>query len=402
MGEWRKVRLGDCIKEINERTTVNNQYEVLSVTKDGIFSQEEYFKKQIASENNIGYKVLRKNNLVFSTMNLWMGSLDVLTNYEIGIVSPAYKIFEFNENLMLPEYGNYFMRSYYMLEQYKNCSEQGASVVRKNLDLKALLDIMIQVPPTEEQKKIVNYLELINKIVLDLQREIEMIEIEKKSMSNYLFNNGYRKSKKRESEVGTIPYEWNVKMLQDIAEYVDYRGKTPKKVENGIFLVTAKNVKKGYIDYDCSKEYIKKDEYNIVMHRGFVKKGDVLITTEAPCGNVAQIDRDDIALAQRIIKYRGKDNIIDNKYLKYYLLSDNFQNRLKKYSSGGTAQGIKGSTLHKMKICVPKIEEQKKIANILDLYSQKLKVMEEKKNNYIELSKGVCQKLLNGKVRVKI
>ena len=43
MSEWKRVKLGNCIKEINEKTTKNNQYEVLSVTKDGIFSQEEFF-----------------------------------------------------------------------------------------------------------------------------------------------------------------------------------------------------------------------------------------------------------------------------------------------------------------------------------------------------------------------
>ena len=165
MREWKKVKLGDCIKEINEKTIKNNQYEVLSVTKDGIFSQEEFFKKQIASENNIGYKIIRKNNLVFSTMYLWMGSLDVLTNYEIGIVSPAYKIFEFNKKLMLPEYGDYYMKSYYMLEQYKSCSEQGASVVRRNLDLKALLNVEINIPSIEEQEKIVKILKNIDFII---------------------------------------------------------------------------------------------------------------------------------------------------------------------------------------------------------------------------------------------
>ena len=73
----------------------------MSVTKDGIFSQEDFFKKQIASKNNIGYKIIRKNNLVFSTMNLWMGSLDVLTNYDIGIVSPAYIVLSMDETLDL-------------------------------------------------------------------------------------------------------------------------------------------------------------------------------------------------------------------------------------------------------------------------------------------------------------
>ena len=182
MGEWKKVKLGDCIEEVVEKTTENNQHQVLSVTKDGIFSQEEFFKKQIASENNIGYKVIRKNNLVFSTMNLWMGSLDVLTNYDIGIVSPAYKIFKFNEELMLPSYGNYFMKSYYMLEQYKKCSEQGASVVRRNLDLKALLDIKINIPTIVEQKVIVKTLENVDGIIEYAKRDIKIYEEFKKSI----------------------------------------------------------------------------------------------------------------------------------------------------------------------------------------------------------------------------
>ena len=160
-----KFKLKDCIKEVIEKTTENNQYEVLSVTKDGIFSQEEFFNKQIASENNVGYKIIKKDNLVFSTMNLWMGSLDVLDNYDIGIVSPAYKIFEFDKEKMIPAFGKYFMKSYRMLERYKECSEQGASIVRRNLDLKQLLDTEIEIPSVMEQKKIVEILEKNDQII---------------------------------------------------------------------------------------------------------------------------------------------------------------------------------------------------------------------------------------------
>lgn len=99
------------------------------------------------------------------------------------------------------------------------------------------------------------------------------------------------------------------KKLIDVCDYVDYRGKTPKKVESGIFLVTAKNIRKGYIDYESSKEYIASDDFDNVMRRGTAKIGDILITTEAPCGNVALVDKEDIALAQRVIKYRCNDEI---------------------------------------------------------------------------------------------
>ena len=159
--------------------------------------------------------------------------------------------------------------------------------------------------------------------------------------------------------------------LLELCDVVDYRGKTPKKTEEGVFLVTAKNIKKGFIDYECSKEYICESDYEDVMHRGLPKIGDVLITTEAPLGNVAQIDDEKIALAQRVIKYRPKDRtILLSGFLKHYLLGNEFQNRLNMASTGGTVKGIKGSKLHQLTIPVPPIEEQERIVSILDRFDK--------------------------------
>ena len=160
--------------------------------------------------------------------------------------------------------------------------------------------------------------------------------------------------------------DWEQRKLIEVCDYVDYRGKTPTKTDNGIFLVTAKNVKDGFIDYETSQEYISEVDYEEVMYRGKPEIGDVLITTEAPCGNVAQVNKADIALAQRIIKYRGHSDVVDNTYLKHYLLSPEFKKILNAKSSGGTVQGIKGSILHQQEIKYPNYEEQKKIGQYLD------------------------------------
>ena len=158
------------------------------------------------------------------------------------------------------------------------------------------------------------------------------------------------------------------KTLEELCDIVDYRGKTPRKVDDGIFLVTAKNIRKGFIDYDKSKEYISPEDYDEVMHRGFPKIGDVLITTEAPCGNVAQIDNENIALAQRVIKYRPKNNNLNSTFLKYVLLGKEFQDKLERAATGGTVKGIKGSKLHQLTIPVPSIEEQERIVAILERF----------------------------------
>lgn len=187
--------------------------------------------------------------------------------------------------------------------------------------------------------------------------------------------------------------DWKQSKLRDVCDYVDYRGKTPVKTDSGVFLVTAKNVKDGYIDYGASQEYISEDDYEEVMRRGKPEIGDVLITTEAPCGNVAQVNRADIALAQRIIKYRGQSNIIDNSYLKYYLLSPEFQNILNTKSSGGTVRGIKGSILHQMEIKYPKYEEQFKIGSCFNNIDNLIALHQRELDELKELKKCMLQKM---------
>ena len=201
---------------------------------------------------------------------------------------------------------------------------------------------------------------------------------------------GYKKSK-----FGIIPEDWDIKKLKEVTDYVDYRGKTPRKVAEGVFLVTAKNIKEGYIDYNISKEYVSEEEYDLIMKRGKPKIGDVLFTTEAPLGNVAQVDRENIALAQRVIKFRGKNNL-SNDYLKYYLLGEIFQSLLKNKAIGSTVLGIQGKQLHNLEICVPLIEEQQKIADILSTWDKAI----ELKEKLIEQKKELMQKLLTGEVRL--
>ena len=129
------------------------------------------------------------------------------------------------------------------------------------------------------------------------------------------------------------------------------------------------------------------------MQRGKPEIGDVLITTEAPCGNVAQVNKANIALAQRIIKYRGHQNVIYNTYLKHYLLSSKFQAILNAKRSGGTVQGIKGSILHQQEIKYPKYDEQIKIGQYLDTLDNLITLHQHKLEHWKEVKKGLLQKM---------
>lgn len=160
-----------------------------------------------------------------------------------------------------------------------------------------------------------------------------------------------------------IPFrpEWPEKELGKICKFIDYRGKTPEKTKSGIPLITAKNVRDGFIDPE-PREFIADNDYDSWMTRGIPKVGDVLFTTEAPLGNAAEITtKERFALAQRLIALCPNRTLLIGAFLKDLLISKQMRDRIFAMQSGTTVYGIKASVLKEIKIPLPPLAEQKAI-----------------------------------------
>ena len=157
---WTTTRLCDILTERIEKSKMNNQHEVLSSTVKGIYSQREYFSKDIASENNVGYKIIHLHDIVLSPQNLWMGNINYNNRFDIGIVSPSYKIYKVS-----PKFDKHFiasmLRTHRALYNYQLVSEQGASVVRRNLNMEAFEQLTFKMPSYDLQVKIGRTLSLL-------------------------------------------------------------------------------------------------------------------------------------------------------------------------------------------------------------------------------------------------
>ena len=256
-------------------------------------------------------------------------------------------VLKHNQN---PKYLSYALSTTDARKQ-KSSGKVKSKVVHSSVP--AIKQISIPVPPLSIQEEIVRILDNFTELIAELTAELTVRKMQYEYYNDCLL------------KFENAPYY----TLEELCDIVDYRGKTPKKVSEGVFLITAKNIRRGYIDYDKSQEYIAVDDYEMVMKRGIPKIGDVLITTEAPCGNVAQLDKENIALAQRVIKYRPKNNLLNSTFLKYILLGTEFQNKLLAAATGGTVKGIKGSKLHKLSIPVPSLNEQKRIVELLNCFN---------------------------------
>lgn len=170
-----------------------------------------------------------------------------------------------------------------------------------------------------------------------------------------------------------FPKHWKLLPLEDAMEVIiDYRGKTPKKTISGIALITAKIVKGGRIL--PPSEFIAEEDYDKWMSRGLPKVGDVVITTEAPLGEVAQLHDSNVALAQRIVTLRGKNGILNNDFLLCLMQSKFVQHQLDSRATGSTVKGIKQSELRKILLPIPPELEQTEIAKHIISLNQKVEL----------------------------
>jgi len=167
--------------------------------------------------------------------------------------------------------------------------------------------------------------------------------------------------------------DWGAQTIEEAMDaIIDYRGKTPRKTTSGISLITAKVVKGGRIE--TPDKFIAESDYTDWMRRGIPEPGDVVVTTEAPLGEVAQLGNERVALAQRLICLRGKSGVLDNGFLKFLMQSDAVQEQLRARATGTTVLGIKQSELRKVVLSLPPINEQRAIAYILGTLDDKIEL----------------------------
>jgi len=249
-------------------------------------------------------------------------------------------------------------------------------------------------PPVQEQAQIAAFLDRetakIDGLVAEQRRLMELLKEKRQAVISHAVTRGLNPNAPMKPSgiewLGDVPAHWNIGGLtRFIGPVVDYRGRTPTKVDDGVFLVTARNIRSGKIDYDASEEFVDPESAASLLARGRPEIGDLLFTMEAPLGQVALIDRVDIALAQRVVKFRGHPNVMRNDYLLYWFMSNACQARLETLATGSTALGIKASKLGMIECLVPPTDEQLSIVCHIEREAAKLDTLTAEAQHAIDL-----------------
>ena len=289
--------------------------------------------------------------------------------------------------------------------------------VFKNLKTDILKNHIVKIPNISEQKAIADILSSLDeKIELNNQMNETLEEMAQALFKRWFVDfefpneegNPYKSSggEMVESELGMIPKGWEIQDIDSMTELIiDYRGKTPKKLghdwsESGILAISAKNIKNNKLVNLENAKYVDEVLYEKWM-KDKVKLGDILMTSEAPLGELFYVADDTrYCLSQRIYCLRSNSTIMKSSIFYYVLGSNQVKNEILNRATGTTVTGIRQSELRRVRILVPPMSLQNKLDSILMQNLYKKCTLEEENSYLKQLREILLPKLMSGEIRV--
>ncbi|MFP3674201.1 restriction endonuclease subunit S [Bacillus sp. SIMBA_031] len=378
---WEQRKLGDKLKEFSIKTKTENEYPVLSSTNSGM----EIRNGRVSGTSNLGYKIIEDGDLVLSPQNLWLGNINV-NNIGKGIVSPSYRTFKFidlDSQFIEPQ-----LRLPRMLEEYKNASTQGASVVRRNLELESFYQIPIRVPSWKEQEKIGSFFKQLEDTLTLYQRELELFKDTKKSLLQKMFPKDGANVPEIRFEGFTDPWEQCKlgEVFEQTSEYVNPKVENLElwslTVENGLTPKTER----------YNREFLvkKEDQFKSVSDNEFIYN-PMNMTLGAVDLNLTGKK---VAVSGYYITMKTTENY-DSKYFGIWLKTPLAIKMYKMFATGSLIerQRVQFPTLSQITASVPSKDEQAKIGNFFKQLDDTIALHQRELNSLKNVKKSLLQQM---------
>lgn len=356
------------------------------------------------SERKITHEALRETNLSL----LPKDSIILSTRAPVGYVAMLEESATFNQGCkgLIPKKSNEIAAPffcYYLLNQKKILQNLSSGSTFKELSKERLQTFTIPVPPLSEQKKIAEILSTVDWAIEKVGEAIEKTQRLKKGLMQELLTKGIGHKEFKETEIRRIPKDWNVVRISDIADV-----KGGKRLPKGQKLINSKTPYPyiRVLDFknmgvDVSNVQFLLPETHKSIKQYIISSNDVYISIAGTVGIVGLIppELDNANLTENAAKLCNLRNIT-KEFLAYFLNSNIGQNQISVYLGKAQQPKLALFRIEKIKVSLPPIPEQQKIADILGTVDERLELLRKRKERLERTKKGLMNDLLTGKVRV--
>ena len=266
-----------------------------------------------------------------------------------------------------------------------------------------LRETQFLVPPLPEQKKIASILTSVDEVIETTQKQIDKLQDLKKATMNELLTKGIGHTEFKDSELGRIPKSWEVKKVEEVSTRItDGEHQTPKRSESGYFLLSARNIRDGYIS-TRDVDYVPQEEFEKLSKRITPSEGDVLISCSGSVGRCALVPQNfEFAMVRSVAIVKPNRSLIYPEFLKSCIESELVQDQIKQELSQSAQPNLFQANIKRLRVPFPVISEQKKIFTMFESVQNKIILHNHKLSQTQSLKKSLMQDLLTGKVRVQV
>lgn len=201
--------------------------------------------------------------------------------------------------------------------------------------------------------------------------------------------------------MSTLPPEWKSRPLSDILTRITYGFTNPMPTSSqGPFMVTAKDVRNGRIDYLSARSTSQEAYDRLLTDKSRPRVGDVLLTKDGSIGRVAVCDKPNVCINQSVALLQPRQGI-NSYFLAYILQSPKYQALMEADAGGSTIKHIYITRVDKMEVAVPPLREQQAIARVLSALDNKIEINQEAIRRVEELARSQFDTIVN-KVHVPL
>ena len=335
---------------------------------------------------------------ILITMEAPLGKVAQIPDNKKYILSQRIVLIKTKQNLVVNDYLKHFMMGTFF--QFL-LSENSTGTTAQGIQQKRLVELDVLLPPLPEQRKIAAVLSSADRSIAATEKLIAKIADLKKALMQQLLTKGIGHTEFKPSPLGPIPNSWEVRKLHEIATINDGAHQTPTYTEKGKPFLRVTDIQSQNIDF-ASIKYIPENEHYELTRRCKPEKGDILLSKNGTIGIVKVVTWDwdfSIFVSLALIKIMKKD-CVHLWYLSKMLESPSIRQQIKERAKQGTVTNLHLEEIREFDILIPPIEEQLKIADILNGVDRKLAAAKVKLAKAKDLKQGLMNDLLTGKVRV--
>jgi type I restriction enzyme S subunit len=401
---WLRRKVGEFSQRLKRVNLEGIDLEPLSITKDrGVIRQSEKYNKRIATDPR-KYVFAEDGDFAFDPMSLYYGAIGRVGGVGRGLVSPDYVVFA-ADNTVDAEFLHCLLRYPEMHKVYESLSETGNSFgKRRRLYWSIFEDIELTLPPLPEQRKIAAILSSVDEAIDKTQAVIDQVEIVKKAMMQDLLTKGLpgRHTRFKQTEIGMVPESWGIVVADDVCvTVVDCKNRTPPYTDSGFPVIRTPNVRNGRLVVERLR-HTNAASYAEWTERCVPQPGDVLITREAPVGEVCLVPEGMTpCLGQRMMMFRPKPDTLVAEFMLHAIQGTGIQGWLALASGGSTVGHVRVGDIHRLPVPVPRLDEQRRIAAMLGSVTHRQDQEARVFTRLVEVKAALMSVLLTGEVRVR-